>query len=31
LTAEDERRHLTFVATLGTNALWNRYLSNCAE
>jgi DNA polymerase-3 subunit epsilon len=31
LTEEDERRHVTFVATLGTNALWNRYLSNCAE
>ena len=31
LTAEDEKRHAAFVATLGTNALWNRYLSNGAE
>jgi DNA polymerase-3 subunit epsilon len=31
LTAEDIRRHLAFVATLGANAVWNRYLSKCAE
>jgi DNA polymerase-3 subunit epsilon len=31
LTAEDIRRHLAFVATLGTNALWNRYLSASSE
>jgi DNA polymerase III subunit epsilon len=31
LTAEDEKRHAAFVATLGKNALWNRYLSDCAE
>jgi DNA polymerase-3 subunit epsilon len=31
LTAEDIRLHLAFVATLGTNALWNRYLSASNE
>jgi DNA polymerase-3 subunit epsilon len=31
LTAEDISRHLAFVATLGPNALWKRYLLDASE
>jgi hypothetical protein len=31
LTEEERAAHLTFVATLGPNALWNSYLGSAAS